>query len=46
MLYLLAADGEESGEIYGVARDITQAKLAFDVAAQMVRFSTILSKFL
>lgn len=44
MLYLLCADGEESGEIYGVARDITQAKLAFDVAAQMVRFSPILSR--
>jgi phage terminase large subunit-like protein len=46
MLYLLAADGEESGEIYGVARDITQAKLAFDVAAQMVAFSPVLSKHL
>lgn len=44
MLYLLVADGEESGEIYGVARDITQAKLAFDVAAQMVKFSPVLSK--
>lgn len=44
MLYLLIADGEYAGEIYGVARDITQAKLAFDVAAQMVLFSPILSK--
>lgn len=44
MLYLLVADGEESAEIYGVARDITQAKLAFDVAAQMVKFSPVLSK--
>ncbi|BCP41441.1 terminase [Mycobacterium intracellulare] len=43
MLYLLCADGEEAGEIYGVARDITQAKLAFDVAADMVRFSPVLS---
>lgn len=44
MLYLLIADGEESGEIYGVARDINQAKLAFDVAAQMVKFSPLLSR--
>lgn len=44
MLYLLIADNEESAEIYGVARDITQAKLAFDVAAQMVRFSDVLSR--
>lgn len=44
MLYLLVADGEESGEIYGVARDIKQASLAFDVAAQMVAFSPVLSK--
>ncbi|ATS92612.1 terminase large subunit [Mycobacterium phage MISSy] len=44
MLYLLVADGEQSGEIYGVARDKKQAALAFDVAAQMVKFSPILSK--
>lgn len=44
MLYLLVADGEESGEIYGVARDRKQAGLAFDVAAQMVKFSPVLSK--
>lgn len=44
MLYLLVADGEESGEIYGVARDRKQAALAFDVAAQMVKFSPVLSK--
>jgi len=44
MLYLLVADGEESAEIYGVARDRKQAALAFDVAAQMVRFSPVLSK--
>ena len=43
MLYLLIADGEESGEIYGVARDIQQAALAFNVAAQMVIFSPPLS---
>lgn len=46
MLYLLIADGEESAEIYGVARDIQQAALAFNVAAQMVRFSPVLSKHL
>lgn len=46
MLYLLIADSEESAEVYGVARDITQAKLAFDVAAQMVKFSPVLSKHL
>jgi phage terminase large subunit-like protein len=46
MLYLLIADGEESAEVYGVARDIKQAKLAFDVAAQMVKFSPVLSKHL
>jgi phage terminase large subunit-like protein len=44
MLYLLCADGEESGEVYGVARDIKQAQLAFDVAKQMVYFSPSLSK--
>jgi phage terminase large subunit-like protein len=46
MLYLLTSDSEESAEIYGVARDIQQATLAFDVAAQMVRFSPVLSKHL
>lgn len=44
MLYLLVADGEQSAEVYGVARDVAQAKLAFDVAAQMVKFSPVLSK--
>lgn len=44
MLYLLVADGEESAEIYGVARDRDQAALAFDVAAQMVLLSPILSR--
>lgn len=43
MLYLLAADGEQSGEVYGVARNIDQARLCFDVAAQMVKFSPALS---
>lgn len=44
MLYLLIADGEQSAEIYGVARDIKQAELAFNVAKQMVVFSPVLSK--
>lgn len=44
MLYLLVADGEESGELFGVARDRDQAALVFDVAARMVQLSPILSK--
>lgn len=44
MLYLLIADGEESAEIFGVARNRDQASLVFDVAAQMVRFSPVLAK--
>jgi phage terminase large subunit-like protein len=44
MLYLLIADGEESAEVYGVARNREQASLVFDVAAQMVRFSPVLAK--
>ena len=44
MLYLLVSDGEESAEIYGVARDKEQAALVFDVAAQMVLLSPVLSK--
>lgn len=42
MLYLLVADGEESAEIYGCARDRDQASLAFDVAMRMVQLSPIL----
>lgn len=44
MLYLLVGDGEESAEIYGVARDRDQAALCFDVAARMVMLSPILSR--
>lgn len=44
MLYLLVGDGEESAELYGVARDREQAALAFDVAARMVQLSPVLSK--
>jgi phage terminase large subunit-like protein len=44
MLYLLVADGEESAEIYGCARDRDQASLAFDVAMRMVQLSPILNR--
>ena len=44
MLYLLVADGEESGEIYGCAPDRDLAALVFDVAASMVRLSPVLSR--
>lgn len=44
MLYLLVADGEESAELYGCARDKDQASLVFDVAKRMVQLSPILSK--
>lgn len=44
MLYLLVADGEQSAELYGCARDRDQASLAFDVAARMVELSPILRK--
>lgn len=43
-LYLLVADGEESAEIFGCARNREQASLVFDVAAQMVRLSPVLSR--
>lgn len=43
-LYLLVADGEESAEIFGVARNREQASVVFNVAEQMVRFSPVLSK--
>lgn len=44
MLYILLAEGEYSAELYSVAKDIKQARLCFDVAAQMVRLNPILSK--
>lgn len=44
MLYLLFADGEHSAEIYGIAKDRNQGSLVFDVAAQMVLMSPILSR--
>jgi phage terminase large subunit-like protein len=43
-LYLLCADGEESAEIYGAARDRDQARKVFDVAMRMVQLSPVLSK--
>lgn len=44
VLYLLFADGEHSAEIFGIAKDRRQASLIFDVAAQMVLLSPILSR--
>jgi phage terminase large subunit-like protein len=44
MLYLLAADDEDSAEIYGLALDKDQAALAYLVAARMVTLSPILSR--
>lgn len=43
-LYLLTADGEEGAEIYGAAADRDQAGIVFQVAAEMVRRSRVLSK--
>jgi len=44
MLYLLFADGEESAELFSVAKDRNQAGLVFDVASRMVLLSPILSR--
>jgi phage terminase large subunit-like protein len=44
MLYLLVADGEESAELYGCARDREQASLVFDVAMRMVQLSPLLNR--
>lgn len=44
MLYLLFGDGEESAEIFGVAKDRNQASAVFDVASRMVLLSPILSR--
>lgn len=43
-LLLLCGDGEERAEVYGCAADRNQAKIVFDVALDMVRFSPALSK--
>ncbi len=42
-LYLLFADGEPGAEIYSAAADTDQARIVFDVAAQMVRNNKWLS---
>jgi len=43
-LLLLCGDGEERAEVYSCAADKNQAKIVFDVAADMVRFSPALHK--
>lgn len=42
-LYLLAFDGDEGAEIYGAAKDRDQARIIWNVAAQMVVLSKKLS---
>lgn len=44
MLYLLAADGEQAAELYGIAKSRDQASLVFDVAAQMVQLNPVLAR--
>jgi phage terminase large subunit-like protein len=39
VLYLLIADGEESAEVYGMARTRDQAKLVYEVVKRMVELS-------
>ena len=43
-LLLLCGDGEQRAEIYGCAADRNQAKIIYDVAADMVRFCPALEK--
>ena len=43
-LYMLCADGEQRGEVYGCAADRDQASLVFDVACDMVRLCPALQK--
>lgn len=43
-LLLLCGDGEQRAEIYGCAADRNQAKIVYDVAADMVRFCPALEK--
>ncbi len=43
-LMLLCGDGEERAEVYGCAADRKQAQIVFDVAVDMVRYSSALSK--
>jgi phage terminase large subunit-like protein len=43
VLYLLAADGEEAAEVYGLALDKDQAALAYMASARMVALSPVLA---
>jgi phage terminase large subunit-like protein len=43
-LYFLGWDGEESGEVYGVAADRDQARIVWDVAARMAQLSPVLAR--
>lgn len=43
-LYLLFADAEQGAEVYGAACDRDQASIVFNVAAEMVRRSTVLAR--
>jgi phage terminase large subunit-like protein len=43
-LYLLIADGEQGAEIYGLALDMSQAGLVWNVARQMVRRNAFLKE--
>jgi phage terminase large subunit-like protein len=45
-LYLLAGDQEQGAEIYGCAADRAQASIVFDVACQMVRQCSLLSRII
>lgn len=45
-LYMLTADGEAGPEVYGAAADREQASLVYNVAAEMVRNNSVLSKYL
>ena len=44
MLYMLAGDGEDAAEVYGLALDKDQAGLAYRAAARMVQLSPILAR--
>jgi phage terminase large subunit-like protein len=46
VLYLLAGDGEEAAEIYGLALDKDQASLAYRAAARMVELNPVLHRYL
>lgn len=43
-LYLLAYDGEEGAEVYGLARDRDQARIIWDVASRMCQLSPTLGR--